>query len=328
MVFFFLVGLNACEDEFVDPVPDSTTLKGFPVIDVHQHIYSSSSFPTNGDPFPYQTFITPSEHYEAVVERMKDNNVVLAIAGGPPEATDFFYDSYPENRSLFWYSGQYNTIDESVLQARLNSLKDAINDGKIKSIGELLGIYNGVGLDDPVNMELYAIADSFSLPVFIHTGIVPDHAYDNYPKYAFEASNPVYLEPVLKQYPDVNFSAAHHGISIDKDYDFNDDIFELMHNYDNFYVDIAGTLIFWESKGRKEAEKFIQRAVDEGVEDKILYGSDEMIWPDAITASINIIKQADYLTDTIKKQILYWNAAKYLKLSEEEMASHFEKYAP
>jgi uncharacterized protein len=317
------MGFSACEDEFVDPVPDPAILKNFPVIDVHQHIYSTTNFPSRGDPFPYQTFATPAAHYDALVKRMKDNNVVLAIAGGPPEAIDYFYTNYPENHSIFWYSGEYTTIDESVLPARLSILKDAIREKKIKSLGELLGIYNGLALNDPFNMQLYAIADSFALPVFIHTGIVPDFVYENFPDYAFEASNPANLKPVLEQYPDVNFNAAHNGISIHRDYDFEDDVLELMYEYNNFYVDIAGTLIFWESKGEKETEKFLKRAIEKGVENKILYGSDEMIWPDAITASINYIKQADYLTDTIKKQILYWNAARYLKLSEEEIARHF-----
>ena len=31
------------------------------------------------------------------------------------------------------------------------------------------------------------------------------------------------------------------------------------------------------------------------------------------------------MTDSVKKQILYWNAATYLKLSDEEIKGHFVK---
>jgi hypothetical protein len=326
--------LSSCEkdmDEDVwgnidpNPIPDTSILKDFPVIDVHQHIYNSANFWFTGfDHIPFNKYDKPSEHYFALVQKMKDNNVVLAIAGSNLTAVDEYYEDYPENRSLFLYSAEYGKIENTFLPITLSKLRDAIKEQKIRSFGELTGIQEGIPFDDPSYMELYALADSFSLPVFIHTGIVPKSIYERFPLYAFEKSNPAYLKPVLEKFPDVNFNAAHFGISSKDEFDFEDDVIEMMKTYDNFYVDIGAT-IWWSTSGEMISKSFIKRAVDEGVVDKILFASDEMIWPDALTAAVNYIKQANYLTKDEKEKILYYNAATFLKLSEEEISEHFCK---
>lgn len=324
VALLFLLGFSACEDDFSDPVPEPTILKDFPVIDVHQHIYSASSFWYRESEAGFDYYTTPAVHYETLIQRLKENNVVLSVTGGSLEAVEYYYENYPENRSMFLYSAEYWEIGKATLQITLSYLRKAVNDRQISSIGELCGIYNGVAMDDPTYMALYAMADSCSLPVMIHTGIVPENVYDGYPDYDFEGSNPAHLKPILEMYPDINFNAAHWGSSTHKDFDFIDDVIEMMRMYDNFYVDLGYTL--WLNRSSKKiSESFIKRAIDEGLENKILYGSDEMIWPDAVTASVNYIKQADYLSDTIKKKILYWNATNFLKLSDEEIATHFKK---
>jgi len=295
-------------------------LDGFPVIDVHQHIYNAHNFWYGDGDALFRHFYTPETHYDTLVQRMKENSVVLAIASGPLSAVDYFYTDYPENRSLFLYSAEFWKIEEKSLTRTVSDLCNAIKNHQVRSIGELCGIYEGVPLDDPAYLQLYALADSFSLPVFLHTGIANN--YKDYPEYALAESNPANLKAVLEMYPDVNFSAARMGASSHKDYDFEDDVIEMMHTYDNFYVDIGSTT--WINKSaRRTAERFIRRAIKEGLEDKLLFGSNEMIWPDAVTASINYVKCARYLDKAQKKKILYWNAANYLKLSEREIAAHF-----
>lgn len=308
-----------------DPLPEDEILKGFPVIDVHQHIYNSSNFWNSGyDHIPLREYLTAAAHYEALVQRMNDNHVVLALAGSTLEAIDYFFTSYPENRSLFWYSAEYMQIEAATLEITLSDLRLAIEEQKIRAFGELTGIYDGLPFDDPGFMALYELADSASLPVFIHTGIVPESIYGNIPTYAFELSNPLYMDEILKKYPEVNFNAAHFGISNRIDYDFEDDVIEMLKAHENLYVDIGAT-IWWSKRGARISEAFMERAIGEGLEDRILFASDEMVWPDALTAAVNYVKRADFLTDTIKKKILYWNAARYLKLSEEEIAVHFGK---
>lgn len=47
-----------------------------------------------------------------------------------------------------------------------------------------------------------------------------------------------------------------------------------------------------------------------------------MIWPGIIEPSIQVIENAPFLTQAQKRDILYNNAARFLRLSKEEMARH------
>jgi len=47
-----------------------------------------------------------------------------------------------------------------------------------------------------------------------------------------------------------------------------------------------------------------------------------MRWPEAIEAAINRVKLLDYLNNKEKADILYNNAAKFLRLSAEQIAKH------
>lgn len=56
--------------------------------------------------------------------------------------------------------------------------------------------------------------------------------------------------------------------------------------------------------------------------DRVMWGSDQMVWPGVIEHSIEAIEEADYLTEEQKRAILYDNAARFLRLGEEEIARH------
>ena len=58
-----------------------------------------------------------------------------------------------------------------------------------------------------------------------------------------------------------------------------------------------------------------------------MYGSDQMIWPEAIAKSIDAIESADVLTPEQKRDIFYNNAARFLRLSEAEIARHHVRAA-
>jgi hypothetical protein len=47
-----------------------------------------------------------------------------------------------------------------------------------------------------------------------------------------------------------------------------------------------------------------------------------MIWPGVIEPSIRAIEEAPFLTADQKRAILYDNAARFLRLSDETMARH------
>ena len=53
-----------------------------------------------------------------------------------------------------------------------------------------------------------------------------------------------------------------------------------------------------------------------------MFGADHVIWPGVLEASIAIIEEAPVLTGQQKRDILYNNAARFLRFTEAEIARH------
>ncbi len=62
--------------------------------------------------------------------------------------------------------------------------------------------------------------------------------------------------------------------------------------------------------------------IDAGFAQRIMWGSDQMVWPQAITVALQTITDAPFLTAQQKRDILYNNAARFLRLSAAEIALH------
>jgi uncharacterized protein len=59
----------------------------------------------------------------------------------------------------------------------------------------------------------------------------------------------------------------------------------------------------------------LREAVDTVGSDRILFGSDQMVWPQMIGPAVSSIRNAPYLSETDKRNILWGNAARLLGLS-------------
>lgn len=84
-------------------------------------------------------------------------------------------------------------------------------------------------------------------------------------------------------------------------------------------VDI-GSFVYTEPRPAFYAS--LKSIVDGGYGDRIMFGSDQMIWPGAIGPSVESIEQAPFLTREQKRDIFYNNAARLLRLSKEEIPRH------
>ena len=49
-------------------------------------------------------------------------------------------------------------------------------------------------------------------------------------------------------------------------------------------------------------------------EDRVMFGTDQLIWPKLMAYSISIIENAECLTPEQKRDVLYNNAARFLRL--------------
>ena len=93
----------------------------------------------------------------------------------------------------------------------------------------------------------------------------------------------------------------------------------LMFSYPQVYVDVGGIVY---TEPRPAFYRFLQELVEAGYGDRIMFGSDQMIWPGVIEPAIDAIEEAPFLSPAQRRDIFYNNAARFLRLSEEEIRRH------
>lgn len=76
---------------------------------------------------------------------------------------------------------------------------------------------------------------------------------------------------------------------------------------------------------RAEFHEYLRRLMQAGFGKRLMFGSDQMFWPAAIGPAVESIQSADFLTAEQKVGIFYNNAARFLRLSDEEIAAHHRK---
>jgi predicted TIM-barrel fold metal-dependent hydrolase len=94
-------------------------------------------------------------------------------------------------------------------------------------------------------------------------------------------------------------------------YPMIDNMLTLLQANSHVYVDVAGLI---GSYPIKEVNRYIERLVDGGFEERVMFGTDQLLWPKLMAYSISIIQNADYLTEQQKCDILYNNAARFLRI--------------
>jgi hypothetical protein len=104
---------------------------------------------------------------------------------------------------------------------------------------------------------------------------------------------------------------------------YPDETFALLFMFPNVYADLS-CLSWYCDYTRESLKDFLIKAVKYGFVDRLMFGSDEMVWPEAIGRSVDFINNADFLSSTQKRDILYNNAARFLKLSDQEIKKHYQ----
>ena len=182
-------------------------------------------------------------------------------------------------------------------------------------LGEVFIQYRGHRADDPRYEPYFALAEELDIPVAIHLGEGPPAAarFPGYEDYRASMGSPFLLEDVLRKHPKLRIYVMHYGSPL------VDEMIAMMFTHPNLYVDVACNN--W-SFPRAQFHDALRRMVDAGLIKRIMFGSDQMYWPDAIGEAIKAVETAPFLDDGQKRDILYNNAARFLRLSEAEQAAH------
>lgn len=182
---------------------------------------------------------------------------------------------------------------------------------KFAVFAEITAQYRGRSLADPAYEPYFALAEELDIPVGVHLGEgPPGGAHLGGPpvgEYRAALTSPLQLEPVLVRHPKLRLWVMHYGSPL------VDETIALLFSHPQVYVDIAQN--DW---GFPRAHFYAQlkRLVDAGFEERIMFGSDQMVWPSTIETAIRTVREAPFLSPTQKRAILYDNARRFLRLND------------
>jgi predicted TIM-barrel fold metal-dependent hydrolase len=275
-----------------------------PVIDMHMHVYATDERwklripnPVTNEPM---TATTEEAHREATVAQMDRYNVVKAMISGDDYPVQLRWKEKAPDRFIVGYAF------EDPAKVDLNFIRKEAKAGRLQAIGEMAPQYEGIAPNDPVLEPIYALAEELDLPLAIHVGPGPPGApYVGSPKYRMALSNPLLLEDVLVRHPKLRLYVMHAG------WPMIDQTIGLLYAHPQVYVDLG--VIDW-TQPRVEFHRYLRRLVEAGYGKRIMFGSDQMVWPEAIGSAVDAINAADFLSREQKADIFHNNAARFLRL--------------
>jgi len=289
----------SCQKQGEEVAEEVAKRERLPIIDVHVHSYPAWQG-EKADWFPKDLYLpkTDEELMKGTFDRFERFNIVRAVVFG--DALDKWREKSPIKIIPGWQSGIVGSNQED-----LDSLKNKIIDGQIEVIGEITAQYMGLAPNDSLLEPYYAMAEELNVPFGIHVGSGPPGiAFNISPKYRMRKGKPLLLEDVLVQHLKLRVYVMHAG------WPFLDEMVALMFLYPNVYVDIGGSWLL----PRDEFHFFLRRLIQAGFGKRIMFGSDQMFWPDAIELAIESVESAKFLTEEQKRDIFYNNAKRFFRL--------------
>ncbi|MBC8770082.1 amidohydrolase family protein [Arenibacter sp. BSSL-BM3] len=275
-----------------------------PIIDMHMHTGAPLDLPA-GAPAPClpqpcdrkgQATDGPSDNLEKTLEAMDRYNIVKG-----------FLSDIDLNLLQEWSKaapGRF-IISSFILDPAKTSLDELRMELKAKrmgGVGEIGSQLIGMPPNDPRLDPYFALAEEFDVPVLIHTeGIGPP-----LPSFRTVAGSPLLLEEVLVNHPKLRIFVENSG------YPFLDEMIAMMYQYPQLYGDLS--TITWIIP-QSAFYDYLKRLIKAGLGKRLMFGSDQMRWPEMIGKGIDAIKEADFLTDEQKRDILYNNAVSFLKMN-------------
>lgn len=278
------------------------------IIDMHIHSYSEADFgerePTS-DHYGNKGASNAEVHRIETFAAFKKWNIVKAMVSGNPQSVDEWAAKDSNNliiRGILIFSPDDYGLDSV-------KFEQMIVDKKIEVFGEIGAYYNGTTLSDSIWQPYLRICEKYDIPVAVHTGGGdPGGTYSWSPKARLKMGDPYLIEDVLVKYPKLRIYLMHNGGE-----EWHEHALRLMAYYPQLYTDIA-VMLWIEPNTQRTVTEFLKNVKHAGYLDRVMFGSDQMVWPYAIEKSINFLNSLEFLTEQDKEDIFYANAARFLKL--------------
>ncbi len=282
-----------------------------PIIDVHMHAYPA------GDAIPATALNKATRkppgvkdgeaHLQACLAEMKRLNIVKGIvSGGTGDrlAAAMHWQKTAPDRFIAG-AGVRGSAD--IPLPELEVLRKAFAEGRLRVLGEVTAQYAGLSLSDPKFTPYLALAEEFDIPVAVHTG--PGGAGISYDECCrgFRASlgNPATMEEALNRHPKLRVNIMHGG------WPYVEDLLAVLSTYPQVYTDIG--FLTW-GQPRAEFHSYLGTLVRTGFGQRVMFGSDQMFWPESIGLAVEGVESATFLTPAQKRDIFYNNAVRFFRL--------------
>jgi predicted TIM-barrel fold metal-dependent hydrolase len=283
--------------------------KPYHVFDAHLHALPPELFvPAAGASFWVRGKMTntnitnPDLLLKKTIEYMDNNNVRSGLLSGANAMVQSWAKAYPDR----FYSSFSPDLSIKDHRETAKQFEKEVEEGKWRAIGELVHVYAGLALNDSSFFPYYEVCERKDIPVFFHTGLDgPEPQRLVSPLYRVELADPLLLQDVVIRFPKLKVVIMHMG------WPFFDHALFMMYSYPNVYLDVAA--VNW-MLGSSVFKRMLVEAIETVGNERILFGSDQMVWPQMITSAVRSITEADFLNDVDKRRILWENAKKLLNL--------------
>jgi predicted TIM-barrel fold metal-dependent hydrolase len=277
--------------------------KKLPIIDMHMHSYPAAYMGEPSIPNPITekpSAASDEELMQATLLEMRRYNIVKAVTSGPLEVV-YRWNSEDPKRII---GGVY--FDEVTSLPDVEQLRQQFIAGRLGALGELVAQHVGLTLTDSLFEPYLSLAEELDIPVGVHTGLGPAGTpYTCCPKFRVTYGNPILIEEVLVKHPKLRLYIMHGG------WPYLEETKAIMSVYPQVYADLA--TINWIIP-REEFHEYLKDLIRAGFGKRLMFGSDQMVWPEAIGMAIEGIESAKFLSKEEKRDIFYNNAARFLKL--------------
>ena len=270
---------------------------------------------------PVQPAKTDDEVMRGTIQVMERHNIIGMLGGNPglvakwmAEAParfipglDFRLDRAGGTASAGGNASEYKPLSP-------DALRELHRKGSFVVLGEVLNQYGGIEPGDPRMEPYWALAEELDVPVGIHLGPGgPGEFYLGNKNYRARLQSALTMEEVLVRHPKLRVYLMHAG------YPMLDDLLALLFSHPQVYVEVS---MLANVEPRAGFYRYLKAIVDTGYGERVMFGSDQMVWPGIIEPAILAIERAPFLTPRQKRDIFYNNAARFLRLSREEIARH------